>query len=84
MSPVGLTITQRQAQLAANMASSAASDVGRVAVAADAMRNVAQQALETASQAAETAGQSKLRTRKLHDTLQEELRAKFDEDRVAD
>ena len=41
VSPMGLTLAQRQAQLAANIASSAASDVGRVAAIADAMRNVA-------------------------------------------
>ena len=84
VSPVGLTLAQRQAQLTTNMASSAASDVGRVAAAADATRNVAQQAMETASQAAETAGQSEARARKLFETMQDELRAKFDEDRVAD
>lgn len=52
VSPVGLTIVQRQAQLVAQMASTAASDVGRVAAAADATRNVAEQALATASHAA--------------------------------
>ena len=40
-------------------------------------------ALETASQAAESAGQSELCAREMLDTLQDELRAKFDEDRVA-
>ena len=84
VSPVGLTIAQRQAQLAANIASTAASDVGRVAATADATRNVAQQAMEAASQAAETAGQSEARSRKLFETMRDELRAKFDEDRVAD
>ena len=81
---MGLTLVQRQAQLAASMASNAASDVGRVAAAADAMRNVAQQVLETASQAAEIAGQNEAHACKLFDTMREELRAKFDEDRVAD
>ena len=66
------------------MALSATSDVGRVATAADATRNVAQQALETASQGTKTAGQSKLHACKLYDTLREELYAKFDKDRVAD
>ena len=47
--PMGLTLAQRQAQLAANIASSAASDVGRVAATVDATRNVAVQALEAAS-----------------------------------
>ena len=51
------------------MASSATSDVGRVAVAADAMRNVAQQAMETASHVVETAGQSEARAQKLFDTM---------------
>ena len=84
VSPMGLTLAQRQAQLAANMASSAASDVGRVAAAADATRNVAQQAMETASHAIETAGQSEGRAQKLFETMRDELRAKFDEDCVAD
>ena len=60
------------------MALSAASDVGRVAAAADATRNVAQQALETASQATETAEQSELRAHELYDALREELCPKFD------
>ena len=81
---MGLTIAQRQAQLAANIASIATSDVGRVAATADATRNVAQQAIEAASQAAETAGQSEGRARKLFETMRDELRAKFDEDRVTD
>ena len=51
---------------------------------ADAMRNVAAQALEAASQTTKTAGQSELCTRKLFKTLQDELRVKFDEDRVTD
>ena len=84
VSPVGLTLAQRQAQLAANIASSAASDVGRVAAAADATRNVAQQAMEAASQAAETAGQSEAHARKLFETMRDELRTKFAEDRAAD
>ena len=46
---MGLTITQRQAQLAVEMASTAVSDVGRVAAMADAMRNVAEQALAASS-----------------------------------
>ena len=81
---MGLTIAQRQAQLAANIASIAPSDVGRVAATANATRNVAQQALETASQAAESAGQSKTRACEMFDTLRDELRAKFAEDHVAD
>ena len=80
---MGLTIAQRQVQLAANIASTAASDVGRVAATADATRNVAQQAMEAASQAAETAGQSEARTHKLFETMRDELHEKFDEDRVA-
>ena len=84
VSPVGLTLAQRQAQLAANIASTAASDVGRVAATADATRNVAQQALAAASQATETAGQSEAHAQKLFDTMRNELRAKFDEDRAAD
>ena len=48
------------------------------------MRNVAQQALETASQAAESAGQSEAHARELFANLRDELRAKFDEDRVTD
>ena len=84
VSPMELPLAQREAQLAANIASSAASDIGRVAAAADATRNVAQQALETASQAAETAGQSEAHARKLFDTMRDELHAKFDEDCVAD
>ena len=55
-----------------------------VAAAADATHNVAQQALETASQAIETARQGKAHARKLFDTVRDELRAKFDEDRMAD
>ena len=66
------------------MASSAASDVGRVAAEADAIRNVAQQAMETVSQAAETARQSEERARKLFETMRDELPTKFDEDRVVD
>ena len=50
----------------------------------DATRNVAQQALETASQATESAGQSKTHTREMFDTLRDELRAQFTEHRVAD
>ena len=79
---MGLTIVERQAQLVANIASIAASDVERVTATADAMHNVAQQALETASHAAESAGQSELRARELFDTLREELCIKFDEDCV--
>ena len=51
-SPVGLTIAQRQAQLAGQIASSVASGVSHVAVATDATRNVAKQALTTAEQTA--------------------------------
>ena len=51
-SPVGLTIAQRQAQLAAQIASSAASGVSHVAAATDATRNVAEQALATAEHTA--------------------------------
>ena len=51
-SPVGLTIAQRQAQLAAQIASSAASGVSHVALATDAARNVAEQELATAEQTA--------------------------------
>ena len=51
-SPVGLTIAQRQAQLAAQIASSAASGVSHVAAATDATRNVAEQVLATAEQTA--------------------------------
>ena len=82
VSPGGLSIAQRQAQLAANIASTAASDVGRVATTADATRNVTQQAVETVSHAAESAGQSRAHARKLFDTLQDELLVKFDEDRI--
>ena len=67
-----------------NIASIAASDVQRVAATADATRNVAQQALETALQATETADQSEAHARKLFDTMQDELHAKFDEDRTVD
>ena len=122
VSPAGLTIAQRQAQLAAQMASTAVSGVENVAASADATRNVAEQALATASHAAgsiegivrkhvqrsqedtsravddivhrlatgmmaATAGsieQSELPTRGLVDTLRDELRAKFAEDRAAD
>ena len=42
------------------------------------------QALEAASQAAETARQSEAHSRKLFETMQDELCAEFDEDRVAD
>ena len=52
VSPVGLTIAQRQAQLAAQIASSAASGVSHVAAATDATRNVAEQALATAEHTA--------------------------------
>ena len=52
VSPVGLTITQRQAQLAAQIASSAASGVSHVAAATDATRNVAEQVLATAEHTA--------------------------------
>ena len=52
--------------------------------AADATCNVAQQALEIASQAAKTTGQSEAHARELFANLQDELRAKFDEDRVTD
>ena len=52
VSPVGLTITQRQAQLATQIASSAASGVSHVATATDATRNVAEQALATATHTA--------------------------------
>ena len=83
VSPMGLTITQRQAQLVANIVSTAASDVGRVAVTVDVARNVAQQALETASHTAESTGQSKLHACELFDTLQEELHIKFDENHTA-
>ena len=51
-SPVGLTIAQRQAQLAAQIASSAASGVSHVAVATDTTRNVAEQELATVEQTA--------------------------------
>ena len=61
-----------------------ASDVGRVAAAADATRNIAEQAMETASHAVETTGQSEAHARKLFETMRDELRAKFDEDHVAD
>ena len=84
VSPVGLTIAQRQAQLAAYVASTAASDVGRVAVTTDAMRNVAQQALEIASQATKTASQSEAHACKLFANLRDELRTKFNKDHVAD
>ena len=84
VSPMGLTIMQRQAQLAANIASTAASDVGRIAATTDATRNVAQQAMEEVSQATETACQSEARTRKLFETTRQELRTKFAEDRAAD
>ena len=52
MSPVRLTIAQRQAQFAAQMASTAVSGVENVAAVADAIRNVAEQALATPSHAA--------------------------------
>ena len=81
---MGLIIAQRQAQLAANIASTAASDVGRVAATADATRNVAQQALETASHTAISAGQSEAHAHELFANLRDELHAKFDEDRVTD
>ena len=84
VSPVGLTLAQQQAQLTANIASSAASDVGRVAATADATCNVAQQAMEAVSQAAETAGQSEAHARKLFETMRDELCMKFAEDRAAD
>ena len=48
VSPVGLTIAQRQAQLAAQISSSAASGVSHVAAVIDATRNVPEQALATA------------------------------------
>ena len=51
VSPMGLTIAQRQAQLAAQMASTAISDVENAAATVDATRNVAEQALATASHA---------------------------------
>ena len=52
VSPVGLTIAQRQAQLATQIASSAATGVSHVAAATDATRNVAEQALATAEHTA--------------------------------
>ena len=52
VSPVGFTIVQRQAQLATQIASSAASAVSHVAAATDAMHNVAEQALATATHTA--------------------------------
>ena len=52
ISPVGLTIAQRQAQLATRIASSAASEVSNVVAATDVTRNVAEQALATAEQTA--------------------------------
>ena len=61
-----------------------ASNVERVVAAADATHNVAQQALETASQAAKIAGQTKGHACKLFAKLRDELRTKFDEDRMTD
>ena len=81
---MGLTIAQRQAQLAANVAPTAASNVGRVTASADATCNVAQRALETTSQATKTSGQNEAHARELFAKLRDELRAKFDEDRVTD
>ena len=52
VSPVGLIIAQRQAQLAAQMPLTAVSGVENVAATADATRNVAEQALATASHTA--------------------------------
>lgn len=52
VSLVGLTIEQRKAQVAAQMASTAVSGVENVAAIANATRNVVKQALATASHAA--------------------------------
>ena len=84
---MGLTIAQRQAQLAANVASTTASDVGRVTAAADATRNVAAASVwKLRRKPQKTAGQSEvcMLANCSPSFARRAACAKFDEDRVTD